>query len=123
MEERKDRERARGALDELQKKKGGPNLVLQGEVVALRKDLHDLRKEYNQAKTKNARNEAKLKNEIDTSRIVMEKLKKEVEKLCSERDDLKNEVERRGALKQQKKKEFEKLKLQVTQCILHSQQK
>ncbi len=72
MEEHKDRERARGALDELQKKKGGQNLVLQGEVAALQKDLHDLRKEYNQAKTKNARDEAKLKNEIDTSRIVME---------------------------------------------------
>ncbi len=116
MEERKDRERARGALDELQKKKGGQHLVLQGEVAALQKDLCDLRREYNQAKTKNARDEGKLKNEIDTSRIVMEKLKKEVEKLSSERDDLKNDAERKGALKQQKK-EFENLKSQVTQCI------
>ncbi len=122
MEERKGRERARGTLDELQKKKGGPNLVLQGEVAALRKDLRDLRREYNQAKTKNARDEAKLRNELDASRRVMEKLKKEVEKISSERDDLKNDAERKGVLKQQKK-EYQKLKLQVTQCILHSQQK
>ncbi len=33
----------------------------------------------NQAKTNNARDEAKLKNEEDTSRTAMEKLKKEVE--------------------------------------------
>ncbi len=105
MEERKDRERARGALDELQKKKDGQNFVLQGEVATLQKDLDDLRKEYNQAKTKNARDEAKLKNEIDASRIVMEKLKKEVEKLSSERE---------GTLWQRKMKEFEKLRLQVT---------
>ncbi len=117
LEERKDRERARGALDELQKKKGGQNLVLQGEVAALQKDLRNLRREYNQAKTKNARDEGKLKNEIDTSRIVMEKLKREVEKLNSEIDDWKTNAERKRALKQQKKKEFEKLKLQVTQCI------
>ncbi len=89
MEERKDRERARGAFDDLQKKKGGENLVLQEEVAALQKDLDDLRnddlrKEYNQAKTNNARDEAKLKNEIDTSRTAMEKLKKEVEILSSE---------------------------------------
>ncbi len=115
MEERKDRERARGALDELQKKKGGQTLVLQGEVAALQKYLDDLRKEYNQAKTKNARDEAKLKNEIDASRIVMEKLESELAKLRSERDDL----------KQQKEKEFERLKLRVimshvaiTDCIL-----
>ncbi len=119
MEERKDRERAQGALNELQKTKGGQHLVLQEEV-ALQKDLRDLRKEYNQAKTKNARDEGKLKNEIDTSRIVMEKLKKEVERLNSERDDLKNEVESRRALKQQKKKEFEKLKLQVTISLVAS---
>ncbi len=84
MEERKDRERARGAFDDLQKKKGGENLVLQEEVAALQKDLDDLRKEYNQAKTNNARDEAKLKNEIDTSRTAMEKLKKEVKILSSE---------------------------------------
>ncbi len=83
---------------------------MQGEVAALQKDLRDLRKE---SKTKNARDEAKLKNEIDTSRIVMEKLRTEIDRLCSERDDLKNEVERRGASKQQKKREFERLKLQV----------
>ena len=56
---------------------------------------------------------AKLKNEIDTSRIVMEKLKKEIERLSSERDDLKNDVKRKGASKQQKMKEFVRLKLQV----------
>ena len=50
----------------------------------------------------------------------MEKLKKEVERLNSERDDLKNEVESRRALKQQKKKEFEKLKLQVTISLVAS---
>ncbi len=110
MDERKDRERARGALDELQKKKGGQHL---GEVAALQKDLRDLRKEYNQAKTKNARDEGKLKNEIDTSRIVMEKLESELAKLRSERDDLKNDAERRGTLKQQKRNESERLKLQV----------
>ncbi len=117
MEEHKDRERARGALDELQKKKGGQHLGLQGEVAALQKDLHDLRKEYNQAKTKNAREEGRPKNEIETLRTVMEKLKNEIERLSSERDDLKNEVERKGVLKQQKK-EFQKLKLQVTQLAI-----
>ncbi len=68
MEERKDRERARGrgAFDDLQKKRGGENLVLQ-EVAALQKDLDDLRKEYNQAKTNNARDEAKLKNDFKNS--------------------------------------------------------
>ncbi len=113
MEERKDRERARGALDELRKKKGGQNLVLQEEVAALQKDLHDLRKEYNQAKTKNARDEAKLKNELDTSRTVLERLKSQVERLSSERDDWKNNAEKRGISKHQRK-EFERLKLQVT---------
>ncbi len=43
IEERKDRDRARGAFDDLQKKKGGENLK---EVAALQKDLDDLRKEY-----------------------------------------------------------------------------
>ncbi len=110
MEERKDHERARGALDELLKKKGEHILDLQGEVSAWQKELRDLRKECNQAKTKN---EAKLKDLRDTSRIVIEKLTKKVEKLSSERDDLKNDAERNGVLKQRKEKEFEGLKSQV----------
>ncbi len=110
MEERKDRERARGALDELRKKIGGQHFV---EVAALQKDLDDLRKEYNQAKTKNAREEAKLRNELETSGIVMEKLKREVEKLNSQIEDWKTNAEIKRALKQQNKKEFERLKLQV----------
>ncbi len=70
MEERKDSERARGALDELQKK-DKQNL---GE---LQKSLCDSesRREDNLAMAENARDKGKLQNELDTSRIVMEKLK------------------------------------------------
>ncbi len=110
----KDCERARGALDELQKKKDEQSLVPHGEVEALKKKLNDLRKEYNH---KNARDEAKLRNEIDTSRIVVEKLKNEVENLSSERDRLKSDAEKRKILKQQKK-EFEILQLQVITSII-----
>ena len=44
----------------------------------------------------------------------MEKLKKEVEKLSSERDYWKGDMDRRKASKLQKKKELEKLRSQVT---------
>ena len=102
MEERKDCGRARKVCNELLKKKSQQILDLQGEVATWQKELCDLRKE---TKTKSARDEARLKELRDTSRII-EKLTKEVEKLSSERDDLKNDVE----IKKQNGKE---LKLQV----------
>ncbi len=79
-------------LNELLKKKGGHNLVLRDVISVLQKYVRDLSKEYNLARINYARDEAKFQNEIDTSRMVIEKLKKEVERLISVRDDLGKEV-------------------------------
>ncbi len=93
-EERKDREKARGELEDLKKLKGGKD-----ERVAV---YYALKK-----------HKAELKEELETTRTVIETLKKQIEKLASEKDDLKYEVERRKKSKSDKTKQLEKLKGQV----------
>ncbi len=57
-----------------------------GEIAVLQRSLCDSREEYNLA---NARDKGMLQNELDTSRIVIERLKKEIERMSL--DNWKNE--------------------------------
>lgn len=105
MEERKDRERAQGALEELKKKKGGWTLVYQEEIAHLNKQVEALKKEHSTMKTERARAEASVKS----SREVIGHLKTQIEELAGQRD----EERKKGSKLSQMTKEHEKLKLQV----------
>ena len=57
LEERKDRERARGELADMQRA-SGQDLAFHEERLQLHKEIHSLKQECNELKTERARNEA-----------------------------------------------------------------
>ena len=116
MEERKDRERAQGALDDLQQKEKKEG-VMQKQVTHLRAEVKTLKEERNTMKMEWARVKAKLEKDFESSKLVIGNLRDQVERVSEQRDDLKYEVERRKESKNKKIKEYDKMKVQVMLAV------
>ena len=86
---------------------------MQEEMKCLHTEIKDLKEERNAQRKQWARVSGKLKQDLDTSKVVIGNLKTQVEMVSSERDDLKLEVERRKESKHRKLKEYDGLKIQV----------
>jgi chromosome segregation ATPase len=86
LEERKDREIARGELEDLRKKKGGEALVFHEQVAALQKEIDEVRRERNHLKKSFAGGEAKYRDELATAGKVIANFQKQVEGITKERD-------------------------------------
>ncbi len=86
-EERKDRERAQEQLEKLKKEKGGQyNAMLLDQREALLKSTEILTSERDQLKAELAQKEAIFQERLATMTAIMNKLKNEIERLRSERD-------------------------------------
>ena len=96
-------------IDLQQKKKG----VMQEEMKHLQTEIEDLKEERKIQKMEWAQVSGKLEQDLETCKVVIEKLKKEVENISSERDDFKYEAQRMKESKNRKLKEYDKLKVQV----------
>ena len=92
MEERKDREAARGALEDMRKEKGGQDMVFNEEVAILRKEIDELRQGRGHLKKSFAGIEAKYRDELTTARKVIANFRGQVETITKERDHWKYQL-------------------------------
>ena len=106
QDERKDREKARGALEELRVEKEEQDKLFREEMASLQQQISGLNKERDESI-------AGFEIELDSSKMVIESLRKQIVKISHERDDFKNEVERRKASKHHKIKDYDRMKEQV----------
>ena len=86
LEERKDREAARGALEDMRKEKGGQDVVFNEEVAILHKKIDGVRQERDHLKKSFAGIEAKYRGDSDTARKVISNFRIQVETISKERD-------------------------------------
>lgn len=91
LEERKDREEARGALEDMRKKRGGQDLVFHEEIAALHKEIDAVREERDHLKKIFAGTEAKYRDELTTSKRVIANFRQEMEEVSSEKDHWKQQ--------------------------------
>jgi hypothetical protein len=63
-------------------------------------------------------NEALYREDQSNTKMVINRLREQTEKICRERDDYKNEVERRKASKHHKIKDYDRMKDQVSECAI-----
>ena len=112
-EERRDRVKAEGALEDMRKEKGGLETVFTEDRAELYQEINRLRKSCSDLKMKVQETEQKHKKESECSKSVIQHMKEQMEKLTHEKNDLKNEVERRKSSQHKKLKEYDKMKEQV----------
>ena len=105
-----DREKARGALEELRVEKEEQDKLFHEEMASLQKQISRLNEEHDESI-------AGFQIELDSSKKVIESLRKQIVKINHERDDFKNEVERRKASKHHKIKDYDRMKEQVINLL------
>ena len=98
-DERKDCEKAQGALEEFRVEKKEQDKMVQEEIASLQKQIRVMEQEH--AKS------------IGASGVLIESLRKQIMKISHERDDFMNEVDRRKTSKHHKIKDYDRMKEQV----------
>lgn len=90
LDERRDRENAQGALEELRAEKERQGVALHEEIAALQEENSEIKQKFEKLKTKIR---DRLCAEIDNSKKVISTLQEQIERVIHEKDDLRHELE------------------------------
>ena len=115
LEERRDREKAKGDLDTVKREMWHKDAMFQQEMTGLTETINVMKQEH---KRELVRVEAKYQERISTSKVTVQALKSKVQEICRESNDWKNDAQQKKKAMVDKSKEVAKLKAQVKLSIL-----